>query len=453
MAALLAMPPEQRLCVMSDPHSYWIATPGTALHGELSVPGDKSISHRAVMFAALADGSSRIDGFLEGEDTRATARIFEQLGVNIETPSASTRIVHGVGVDGLKAPQQALDCGNAGTGMRLLAGLLAAQSFDSTLTGDASLSKRPMRRVTGPLAQMGARIDTGDDGTPPLHIHGGQALTGIDYALPVASAQVKSALLLAGLYAEGETSVLEPHPTRDYTERMLRAFGVAIDFSPGQARLRGGQRLRATDVVVPADFSSAAFFLVAASIIPGSQLLLRQVGLNPRRTGLLAALKLMGADISTSNHAQQGGEEVADLHVRYAPLHGAVIPEALVPDMIDEFPALFVAAAAATGQTVISGAAELRVKESDRLAAMATGLRSLGIQVDEVADGATIHGGVIGPGSIQAHGDHRIAMAFAIAGQLATGPVRVNDVANVATSFPGFDSLARGCGFALQAGQ
>ena len=438
---------------MSDPHSYWIATPGTALQGELTVPGDKSVSHRAVIFAALADGSSRIDGFLEGEDTRATARIFEQLGVRIDTPSASTRIVHGVGVDGLKPPQQALDCGNAGTGMRLLASLLAAQPFDSTLTGDASLSKRPMRRVTDPLALMGARIDTASDGTPPLHIHGKQVLAGIDYALPVASAQIKSAVLLAGLYAAGETAVVEPHPTRDYTERMLQAFGVAIDFSPGRARLRGGQRLRATDVVVPADFSSAAFFLVAASIIPGSQLLLRQVGLNPRRTGLLAALALMGADITASNHGQQGGEEVADLLVCYAPLHGAVIPEALVPDMIDEFPALFVAAAAASGQTVIRGAAELRVKESDRLAAMASGLRELGIQVDEVADGATIHGGQIGPGSIQAHGDHRIAMAFAIAGQLASGPVRVNDVANVATSFPGFDALARGCGFGLQAGQ
>lgn len=438
---------------MSDPHSYWIATPGSALHGEITVPGDKSISHRAVMFAALADGSSRIDGFLEGEDTRATAQIFAQMGVRVETPSASTRIVHGVGVDGLKAPQQVLDCGNAGTGMRLLAGLLAGQRFNSTLVGDESLNKRPMRRVTEPLARMGARIETAADGTPPLQVHGGMALQGIDYALPVASAQIKSAVLLAGLYADGQTSVVEPHPTRDYTERMLRAFGVEIDFSPGRARLRGGQRLQATDVVVPADFSSAAFFLVAASIIPGSQLLLRQVGLNPRRTGLLDALTLMGADITVHNPGEQGGEGVADLLVRHAPLQGAVIPETLVADMIDEFPALFIAAAAARGQTVISGAAELRVKESDRLAAMAAGLRNLGVRVDEVADGATIHGGPIGPGSIQAHGDHRIAMAFAIAGQLASGPVRVNDVANVATSFPGFDTLARGCGFALEPGR
>lgn len=414
---------------------HWIARKGQPLQGSLTIPGDKSVSHRSVMFAALADGTSHIEGFLEGEDTRATARIFSQLGVRIETPSPSQRIVHGVGIDGLKAPQAPLDCGNAGTGMRLLAGLLAGQAFDCTLIGDESLSGRPMRRVTGPLSQMGARIDTQDDGTPPLHVHGGQALHGIDFASPVASAQVKSAVLLAGLYAQGETSVTEPHPTRDYTERMLSAFGVDIAFSPGKARLRGGQRLRATDIVVPADFSSAAFYLVAASIIPGSELRLKQVGLNPRRTGLLHALRLMGADISEENPAEQGGEPVADLVVRYAPLKGARIPEALVPDMIDEFPALFVAAAAAEGQTVVSGAAELRVKESDRLAAMATGLRALGMQVDETEDGATLHGGVrLGSGTIESHGDHRIAMAFAIAGQISDGEVRINDIANVATS-------------------
>ncbi|KOQ66998.1 MULTISPECIES: 3-phosphoshikimate 1-carboxyvinyltransferase [Stenotrophomonas] len=429
---------------------HWIARKGQPLQGSLTIPGDKSVSHRSVMFAALADGTSHIEGFLEGEDTRATARIFSQLGVRIETPSPSQRVVHGVGIDGLKAPDAPLDCGNAGTGMRLLAGLLAGQSFDCTLIGDESLSGRPMRRVTGPLSQMGARIDTQDDGTPPLHVHGGQALHGIDFASPVASAQVKSAVLLAGLYAQGETSVTEPHPTRDYTERMLSAFGVDIAFSPGKARLRGGQRLRATDIVVPADFSSAAFYLVAASIIPGSELRLKQVGLNPRRTGLLHALRLMGADISEENPAEQGGEPVADLVVRYAPLKGARIPEALVPDMIDEFPALFVAAAAAEGQTVVSGAAELRVKESDRLAAMATGLRALGMQVDETEDGATLHGGVrLGSGTIESHGDHRIAMAFAIAGQISDGEVRINDIANVATSFPDFDGLARSAGFNL----
>ncbi|MDH1245233.1 3-phosphoshikimate 1-carboxyvinyltransferase [Stenotrophomonas maltophilia] len=429
---------------------HWIARKGQPLQGSLTIPGDKSVSHRSVMFAALADGTSHIEGFLEGEDTRATARIFSQLGVRIETPSPSQRIVHGVGIDGLKAPEAPLDCGNAGTGMRLLAGLLAGQAFDCTLIGDESLSGRPMRRVTGPLSQMGARIDTQDDGTPPLHVHGGQTLHGIDFASPVASAQIKSAVLLAGLYAQGETRVVEPHPTRDYTERMLSAFGVDIEFSPGKARLRGGQRLRATDIVVPADFSSAAFYLVAASIIPGSELRLKQVGLNPRRTGLLHALRLMGADITEENPAEQGGEPVADLVVRYAPLKGARIPEALVPDMIDEFPALFVAAAAAEGQTVVSGAAELRVKESDRLAAMATGLRALGMQVNETEDGATLHGGArLGSGTIESHGDHRIAMAFAIAGQISDGEVRINDIANVATSFPDFDGLARSAGFNL----
>ncbi|WP_312708273.1 3-phosphoshikimate 1-carboxyvinyltransferase [Stenotrophomonas sp.] len=429
---------------------HWIARKGQPLQGSLTIPGDKSVSHRSVMFAALADGTSQIDGFLEGEDTRATARIFSQLGVRIETPSASQRIVHGVGIDGLQAPSAPLDCGNAGTGMRLLAGLLAGQAFDCTLVGDESLSGRPMRRVTGPLSQMGAKIDTQDDGTPPLHVHGGQVLHGIDFASPVASAQVKSAVLLAGLYAQGETSVVEPHPTRDYTERMLSAFGVDIEFSPGKARLRGGQRLRATDIVVPADFSSAAFFLVAASIVPDSHVRLKQVGLNPRRTGLLHALRLMGADITEENPAVQGGEAVADLVVRHAPLKGARIPETLVPDMIDEFPALFVAAAAAEGQTVVTGAAELRVKESDRLAAMATGLRALGMQVDETEDGATLHGGVtLGSGTIESHGDHRIAMAFAIAGQISSGEVRINDIANVATSFPDFDGLARSAGFNL----
>ncbi len=429
----------------------WIASAGRPLRGTLDIPGDKSVSHRAVMFAALADGTSNIDGFLEGEDTRATAAIFSKLGVRIETPSPSRRVVHGVGVDGLKAPEGTLDCGNAGTGMRLLAGLLAAQPFDSVLAGDESLSRRPMRRVTAPLARMGARIDTGEGGLPPLRIHGGQRLQGIDFTLEVASAQVKSAILLAGLYAMGETRVHEPHPTRDYTERMLSAFGVEIEFSPGHARLRGGQRLRAADIAVPADFSSAAFFLVAASIVPGSELRLRKVGLNPRRTGLLAALRMMGADIVEEDHGSHGGEPVADLVVRHAPLRGIEVPEALVPDMIDEFPALFVAAACAEGPSVIRGAAELRVKESDRLATMAAGLRALGLQVDETPDGATIHPGALGGGVVGSHGDHRIAMSFAVAAQrVASGAVRVGDVANVATSFPGFDSLAMQAGFGLR---
>ncbi|UNK43881.1 3-phosphoshikimate 1-carboxyvinyltransferase [Luteimonas sp. S4-F44] len=433
----------------------WSATAGAPLRGELDVPGDKSVSHRAIMLASLADGTSRITGFLEGEDARATEAIFRRLGVSIETLAGGERVVHGVGIDGLHAADGPLDCGNAGTGMRLLAGLLAGQAFDSELVGDASLSKRPMRRVTEPLARMGARIDTGEGGVPPLRVHGGQRLAGIEYENALASAQVKSALLLAGLYADGETVIHEPRPTRDYTERMLAAFGWPIDFSPGLARLSGGHRLRATDVHVPADFSSAAFFLVAASIVPGSDLLLRRVGMNPRRTGLLHVLRLMGADIEASNAGEQGGEPVADLRVRHAPLRGIDVPEVHVPDMIDEFPALFVAAACADGPTRVTGAAELRVKESDRIAVMATGLRTLGIAIDEAPDGATIPGSagagaVFGGGEVESHGDHRIAMAFAVAAQRADGDVAICDTANVATSFPGFVPLARGAGFGLQ---
>lgn len=434
---------------MNDMAQDWIASPGSALHGEVEVPGDKSVSHRAVMLAALADGGSRIDGFLESEDTRATAEAFAHMGVRIEAPVASQRIVHGVGIDGLRAPVAPLDCGNAGTGMRLLAGLLAAQPFDSTLAGDGSLSKRPMQRVLDPLARMGARIDSQPGGLPPLQVHGGRRLRGIDFSPEVASAQVKSAVLLAGLYAEGETRVREPHPTRDYTERMLAAFGVDIAFAQGSASLRGGQRLQPADIVVPRDFSSAAFFIVAASLVPGSELRLRAVGLNPRRTGLLAALRAMGADIREAQRTECGGEPVADLVVRHAPLRGIEVPAGLVPDMIDEFPALCVAAACAQGRTVIRGAAELRVKESDRIAAMAAGLRALGVEVTEAPDGACITGGTLAGGAVDSRGDHRVAMAFAIAGQLASDEVVVRNVANVATSFPGFCAQATQAGFGL----
>jgi 3-phosphoshikimate 1-carboxyvinyltransferase len=422
------------------------------LSGELVVPGDKSVSHRAIMFAALADGISQITGFLEGEDTRATAAAFASMGVRIETPSPSERIVHGVGLHGLKAPAAPIDCGNAGTGMRLMTGLLVGQSFDSELVGDASLSRRPMGRIMEPLASMGAEIHAGQGGLPPLRIRGGRPLAGICTTPAVASAQVKSAILLAGLYAKGTTEVREVHPTRDYTERMLGAFGWPVEFDSGWARLSGGHRLSATDVIVPADFSSAAFFLVAATITPGSELLLRSVGMNPRRTGLLAALRLMGADISEINRVEQGGEWLADLLVRHAPLQAIDVPEALVPDMIDEFPVLFVAAAVAEGTTRIRGAAELRVKESDRIAMMASGLGSLGIEVIEHPDGASIVGGSIRDGRIQSGGDHRIAMAFAVAGLVAEGPVSVEDCANVATSFPGFIELANRCGFDLGEG-
>lgn len=428
----------------------WQARPGTPLRGTIRVPGDKSISHRAMMLGALADGVTRVSGFLEGEDTLATAAAFRAMGVRIENDGPGRKIVHGAGIDGLRAPAAPIDCGNAGTGMRLLAGLLAGQRFDSTLTGDASLTRRPMRRVTEPLARMGARIDTAEGGTPPLRIRGGQRLTGIDYELPVASAQVKSALLLAGLYAQGTTSVREPHPTRDYTERMLAALGWPIEFSPGFARVSGGHRLTAADIAVPGDFSSAAFFLVAASIVPGSDLTLEGIGMNPRRTGLLHALRLMGADIVEHKAREEGGEPVADLQVRHAPLRGIEVPEPLVPDMIDEFPALFVAASVASGTTVVRGAAELRVKESDRITVMASGLRAMGVRIDEAPDGASIHGGAtLAAAEIDAHDDHRIAMSFAVAGQRASAPVTLRGCATVATSFPGFLELAGRAGMGL----
>lgn len=430
---------------MSD----WISAPAGPLRGELRVPGDKSISHRAIMLAALAEGTSRISGFLEGEDTRTTAAAFTQMGVGIDAPQASVRIVQGVGLRGLHAPQSPIDCGNAGTGMRLLSGILAGQGFDTVLTGDASLSRRPMLRVIEPLTQMGANIQATTGGLPPLHIRGSQNLCGINYALRIASAQVKSAILLAGLYAQGETRVTEPQPTRDYTEHMLAAFGWPVQFGAGWASLRGGKRLHAIDIAVPADFSSAAFFLVAASLVPGSELHLRDVGMNPRRIGLLTTLRAMGADINASNPRELGGEPVADLDVRYAPLHGIDLPVEWVADMIDEFPALFVAAAGASGTTRVRGAAELRVKETDRIAVMVDGLRTLGVAAEETADGAIITGGTLTGGTLDAAGDHRCAMSFAVAGMLAGGSLRIRDCANVATSFPGFVELANRCGFAL----
>jgi 3-phosphoshikimate 1-carboxyvinyltransferase len=428
----------------------WTSSPAGPLRGDVRVPGDKSVSHRAIMLAALAQGTSRIMGFLEGEDTLATARAFAQMGVGIDAPRASERIVHGVGLCGLHAPDGVIDCGNAGTGMRLLTGILAGQAFDSTLAGVVSISKRPMRRVIEPLTRMGVRIES-NDGLPPLHVRGGSALHGIDYALPVASAQVKSAILLAGLYAHGETRVREPHPTRDYTERMLRAFGSPVEFGAGWAKLSGGHGLRAADIIVPADFSSAAFFVVAATLVPGSELVLRGVGMNPRRIGLLHALRAMGADIRESNPRGQGGEPVADLIVRHAPLAGIDVPVELVPDMIDEFPILFVAAAAARGTTRIRGAAELRVKESDRIAVMAKGLGALGIRIGETPDGALIEGGAFTGGEVDSAGDHRCAMSLAVAGLVARAPVHVRDCANVATSFPGFMELANSRGFDLAA--
>ncbi len=423
--------------------------PGGCLQGRLRVASDKSISHRSIMFGSLADGVTEVEGFLEGADSLATLRAFRAMGVAIEGPEQGRVVIHGVGMHGLQAPQAPLDLGNSGTSMRLLAGLLAGQAFDSVLTGDASLSGRPMRRVTEPLARMGAVIETSEAGTAPLKIRGGQRLQGIDYAMPMASAQVKSCLLLAGLYAEGETCVSEPGVTRDHTERMLRAFGYPLRVEGNRVCLTGGGRLRASRIQVPADISSAAFFLVGASIAPGSDVLLQEVGINPTRTGVIDILQAMGADIELGNQRLAGGEPVADIRVRAAKLKGIAIPEALVPLAIDEFPAIFVAAACAEGTTVLTGAEELRVKESDRIQAMADGLTALGISARPTRDGIVIEGGRLGGGRIDSHGDHRIAMAFAMAGLRAEGQIVIDDCANVATSFPDFVTLAQQAGLAI----
>ena len=426
----------------------WRLTPGAALRGELSVPGDKSISHRALMLAALAEGTSTISGFLDSADTRATAAILAQMGVRIDAPDAATRHVHGVGLHGLQAPSEPLDCGNSGTAMRLLVGLLCGQPFASELRGDASLSGRPMQRILQPLAQMGAHIDARRNGCAPLIIKG-SALRGIDSQPAVASAQVKSAILMAGLYAQGQTTVREAVPTRDHTENMLAAMGWPLQRSDGQVSLQGGHGLRPVQLAVPGDFSSAAFFMVAATMAPGSDLLLRDVGMNARRTGLLQVLQSMGADIRVHDARPGLAEPLADLQVRHAQLRGVDVPTALVADMIDEFPVLFIAAAAAQGTTRIQGAAELRTKESDRIAVMAAGLQALGIQTVETADGVLVHGGQLRGGQIESHGDHRVAMSFAVAANIADDDVTIRDTTNVATSFPTFVAAARQSGLRL----
>lgn len=427
----------------------FLLEPGGTLSGSLRVPGDKSMSHRSVMLGALATGITRATGFLEGEDALATVAAFRAMGVEIEGPEDGCLTIHGVGLQGLSAPQAPLDMGNSGTSIRLLSGILAGQSFATTLTGDVSLQKRPMGRVINPLTQMGAVINSAEEGRPPLQIEGGHKLRGIHYDLPMASAQVKSCVLLAGLFAQGRTSVTEPAPTRDHTERMLRGFGYNVQRENGVISLEGGGELTATDIDIPADISSAAFFLVGASICPGADLLLQHVGMNPTRIGVLNILGLMGADITMLNEREVGGEPVADLRVRYAPLQGIEIPEAEVPLAIDEFPALFIAAACAEGRTVLSGAEELRVKESDRIASMAEGLTTLGIYNEVRADGIVIEGGQIGGGAVRTFHDHRIAMSFAIAGLRAQQPIEVLDCDHVATSFPGFAELARAAGLQL----
>ncbi|PWU30854.1 bifunctional prephenate dehydrogenase/3-phosphoshikimate 1-carboxyvinyltransferase [Pseudomonas sp. RW407] len=424
----------------------YLAQPGGRLSGRVRVPGDKSISHRSIMLGSLAEGTTEVAGFLEGEDALATIQAFRDMGVVIEGPHHGRVTVHGVGLHGLKQAPGPIYLGNSGTSMRLLSGLLAAQPFDSVLTGDASLSKRPMNRVAKPLREMGAVIETAPEGRPPLTIRGGQKLTGMHYDMPMASAQVKSCLLLAGLYAAGETSVTEPAPTRDHTERMLRGFGYPVDVEGSTAKVESGHKLSATSIEVPADISSAAFFLVAASIAEGSEIVLEHVGINPTRTGVIDILKLMGADITLENQREVGGEPVADLRVRSAKLKGIDIPEDLVPLAIDEFPVLFVAAANAEGRTVLRGAEELRVKESDRIQVMADGLLALGVKCEPTPDGIIIDGGAYGGGEVWSHGDHRIAMSFSVASLRASAPIRIHDCANVATSFPNFLGLASGAG-------
>lgn len=436
----------------SDKQVTFQLMPGGAVTGDIRVPGDKSMSHRSIMLGALAEGITEVKGFLEGEDSLATLQAFRDMGVTIEGPDSGFVRIHGVGMRGLQRPRGPLYVGNSGTAMRLFAGLLAAQSFDSELTGDASLSKRPMGRVADPLRAMGAVIETAEGGRPPLKIRGGQALTGIHYEMPVASAQVKSCLLLAGLYAEGVTSVTEPAPTRDHTERMLAGFGYHVHRDGATASVTGGGTLTACAIDVPADISSAAFFLVAASIAPGSDLILRHVGMNPTRVGVINILQKMGANIEILEEREIGGEPVADLRVRSADLRGIDIPEDQVPLAIDEFPVLFIAAACAEGRTVLRGAEELRVKESDRIQVMADGLAAVGVETTVTPDGIVIDGGQeIGSGTVNSHGDHRIAMAFAVASLRATGPIEVEDCANVATSFPGFVELARQTGIQITA--
>ncbi|HWL61441.1 MAG TPA: 3-phosphoshikimate 1-carboxyvinyltransferase [Steroidobacteraceae bacterium] len=424
----------------------WKVEPAREVSGRMRVPGDKSISHRSVMLGGIAEGRTEVTGFLDGEDCLATVEAFRAMGVTVERHSDTALTVHGRGLHGLSAPARVLDMGNAGTAIRLSMGLLCGQRFSTTLTGDESLRSRPMERVAAPLRLMGARIDT-TAGKPPVTLHPAGRLTGIDYAMPMASAQVKSAVLLAGLYAEGRTSVTEPAPTRDHTERMLRGFGLDVETSGSRASLDGRQKLSGTRIAVPGDISSAAFFLVAGAIAGRDDFVLENVGINPTRTGILDVLKLMGADLRVHERESQGGEPVADIEVRRSALRGVAVPPDLVPLAIDELPVLFIAAAAAEGETVFTGAAELRVKESDRLAVMADGLTRAGVPNELLPDGIRISGGHrLHSAEIESHGDHRIAMSFAIASLLADGELKVRDVANVATSFPGFTAIAAGCG-------
>ncbi len=415
--------------------------PAVALKGEITVPGDKSISHRSIMLGAIAQGITTVTGFLRGEDNLATLNAFRAMGVLIEDDGV-TLTIHGRGLHGLKEPEDLIDCGNSGTSIRLLAGLLSGQSFFSVLTGDQYLRRRPMRRVVTPLARMGARIGGRAGGEKaPLAITG-SSLTGIVYDSPIASAQVKSAILLAALYAAGETVVREPHLSRDHSERMLGYFGADLERTGTEVRIRGGRELTGQEITVPGDISSAAFFMVAGLIVPGARLLIRGVGVNPTRTGVIDILTLMGGKISLLNQREVSGEPVADLLVESSRLHGIEIGGDLIPRAIDEFPVISVAAACASGRTVVSEASELRVKETDRIKAMADNLRLAGVKVEETSDGMVVYGGSpITTFTADSCGDHRIAMSMLIAGLVATGPCTVLDTECIATSFPNFFSL------------
>jgi len=421
--------------------------PSRGLKGSLTLPGDKSISHRSVMFSALAEGETVINGFLTGEDTQNTAKAMQALGITVEGLGTDRLVVRGKGLDGLTEPSGVLDLGNSGTGMRLLAGLLAGQDFFSVLTGDQYLRKRPMARIVDPLRRMGAQIDGRSNGKlAPLTIRGcGKRTKAIDFISPVASAQVKSAILLAGLFAEGETSVSEPSKSRDHTERLFRFFGVTVKEEGFRVILKGRQALRPKGPIdIPADISSAAFFLVAASIVPGSDLLIRNVGVNPTRTGIIDVLTSMGADIMLERPREQAGEPVADIRVRHRKLRAVEIGGAMIPRAIDEIPVLSVAAAYAEGTTVIKDAAELRVKESDRIATMAAELGKMGVPIRELPDGMEITGRDTFEGAAcESHGDHRIAMSMAVAGLAARGETVVRDTDWIDTSFPGFERLLR----------
>jgi len=428
----------------------FILEPAATLSGTVRVPGDKSMSHRSIMFGAIAHGVTEVSGFLEGEDSLHTLDAFRAMGVRIERGGPGEVTLHGNGIAALTPPQNPIYLGNSGTGMRLLTGLMAGMNIPAVLTGDESLTGRPMRRIVNPLEQMGASISTGEGGTPPLTIAKSPTLSSIEYTCPMASAQVKSAILLAGLHAKGTTTVHEPAVTRDHTERMLRGFGVEVSVEGLSASITGGQTLSATTLTVPGDISSSAFFLVGASMTPGSELILTGVGMNPSRTGVIDILRLMGAQIDVINQRITGGEPIADLHVTGSQLQGIEVPEELVSLAIDEFPALFVAAASATGTTVITGAEELRVKETDRIQVMADGLRALGGDIQDTPDGARVTGKRLAGGVADSCGDHRTAMSFAMASLIADGPITVLDCANVNTSFPGFAAIARASGLNIE---